>query len=234
LNPNHLSYQNLFWLFMIGCVLGFFIEGVWCRFKYGHWENHPSAVWGPFSCVYGIGAVVIYIVSLYVRTLSVISQFFLFALCGTAVEYVCSWFQEVFLKSSSWDYSTYRFNLHGRVSLRLSLFWGILGTLFAWFVVQPLTSLLQHMTGALCDALCVILSIFMAVDLLITALALLRWRKRLMGTPAKGKAEEWLDRHFGNERMLSLFNNLEFFDLKSNCRIPKAETADDVKVERAQ
>lgn len=56
-----LSYQSLFWLFMFGNVLGVIVEGVWCRFRYGKWQTHVVALWGPFNIVYGIGIVTLYI-----------------------------------------------------------------------------------------------------------------------------------------------------------------------------
>lgn len=204
------TVMSTFWLIMFGSVLGFLIEGIWCRFKYGHWQSHPATVWGPFSLVYGIGAAAVYLTASAVQDLGLAGQFLCFFFCGTAVEYACSWFQEVFLKSSSWDYSTYKFNIGGRVSLRMSIFWGILGVLFAQYLLSPLTLHLDRMTGPFWEAAFCLSSLFMAVNLMVSAAALLRWRRRVMGEPAQYIADAWLDAHFDNARMKRLYSNQEF------------------------
>lgn len=55
------TYCNMFWLFMFGNVLGVLLEGTWCRLIFGHWETHVATIWGPFSLIYGVGAVMFYI-----------------------------------------------------------------------------------------------------------------------------------------------------------------------------
>lgn len=55
------TYCNMFWLFMFGNVLGVLLEGTWCRLIFGHWETHVTTIWGPFSLIYGVGAVMFYI-----------------------------------------------------------------------------------------------------------------------------------------------------------------------------
>ena len=50
-----LRYTTLFWLFFLGSIAGFVLEGLWRIILVGHWENHSATVWGPFCIVYGIG-----------------------------------------------------------------------------------------------------------------------------------------------------------------------------------
>ena len=58
---NGFVYQEIFWLFLVGSVLGVVVEGCWCRFRYGRWRTHVVALWGPFNIVYGIGIAVFYL-----------------------------------------------------------------------------------------------------------------------------------------------------------------------------
>lgn len=86
-------YADLFWLFMAGSLLGVLIEGVFCVFRYGHWETHTVAVWGPFCIIYGIGAVVLYIGAVLLEGKSYILQFVIFTFAATVIEYLCGAYQ---------------------------------------------------------------------------------------------------------------------------------------------
>ena len=79
--------STLFWLFLAGSVAGFFLEGIWCVFTKGHWEHHSATVWGPFCIVYGIGAVLVYLLSAVLKGRNLPLQFLLFSASGAAVEY---------------------------------------------------------------------------------------------------------------------------------------------------
>ena len=61
------NYTSMFWLFMFGSVAGFLIEGIWCVIRSGRWENHSATLWGPFCIIYGFGAVLVYLLALFVK-----------------------------------------------------------------------------------------------------------------------------------------------------------------------
>ena len=51
------AYEELFWVFFLGSILGFLIEGIWNIILVGEWVDHSATVVGPFCIVYGVGAV---------------------------------------------------------------------------------------------------------------------------------------------------------------------------------
>ena len=51
------NFYKLVWVFIIGCVLGFVIEEAWCLLTKHVWESRKGLIYGPFSQVYGFGAV---------------------------------------------------------------------------------------------------------------------------------------------------------------------------------
>lgn len=110
-----IRYSTLFWLFMLGSVVGFILEGLWCILLQGHWEHHSATVWGPFCIIYGIGAVAVYLLSVVLKNQNLLVQFAAFTVSGAAVEYFGSLFQELCFGSVSWDYSEHILNLGGRV-----------------------------------------------------------------------------------------------------------------------
>lgn len=207
---NKMKYDRIFWVFMVGSVLGFVVEGLWCVVRKGVWENHAATVWGPLCLVYGVGAVVIYIMAMLCCGWRPTKQFLLCALAGSAVEYFTSLFQEALFGSRSWDYRAHLIHLNGRVSLRMTLMWGLLGVMFIRFVLPALQQCLGRMHTSAWHGACVALSCWMIVNLLVTGAALGRWRERRQGVPPANRVEETLDRRFDNARMEMIFGNMRF------------------------
>ena len=203
-------YTDLFWLFMLGSVMGFVLEGVWCVLLKGHWEHHAATVWGPFCIIYGIGAVAVYFLSLLLKGKGVILQFAAFTMTGAAVEYFGSLFQEVCFGSVSWDYSGHALNIGGRVSFKMALLWGGLGIVFVRALFPFIGRLLIRMRGKGWRIACAGLTVFMAVNLLVTSAAVSRWKDRMSGAAATGVVAVWLDEKYDDQRMAALFPNMRF------------------------
>lgn len=204
------TYPALFCLFLFGSVAGFILEGIWCILTKGGWEHHSATVWGPFCIVYGFGAVAVYLLSGFLIGKHPLLQFAVYAVSGAGVEYFTSLFQEALFGSSSWDYSNQTLNLNGRISLRMSLIWGILGIVFARFIFPVLTRILEKIQGKGWKIACIAVTVFMAVNLLVTAAAILRWGDRQKDLPASGPVGQYFDRTYDNERMNQLFPNMVF------------------------
>ena len=203
------DYATLFWLFMFGSVAGFVLEGLWCVITDGRWESHTATVWGPFCIIYGIGTVAVYLLSGLLREKSLPVQFAAFSASGAAVEFFGSLFQELCFGSVSWDDSGHLLNLGGRVSLKMALMWGALGIVFIRLAFPLVRRALGKLRGRGARIACLVLTVFMAVNLAVTGAALCRWRCR-DGAPAGGAAAQWLDEHYGDETMARLFPNWSF------------------------
>ena len=52
-----LCFYKLFWIFLVGCVIGCLVEMLWCYLNEGFFESRQGLIYGPFSPVYGLGAV---------------------------------------------------------------------------------------------------------------------------------------------------------------------------------
>lgn len=207
-----MNYADLFWVFMAGSVLGFVVEGLWCVLRKGVWESHVATVWGPLCLVYGVGAVAIYLMAMYSCGWRPTKQFVACALARAVVEYFTSLFQEICFGSRSWDYSGHAININGRVSLRMTLMWGMLGVLFIRWVLPVLQRALSRMQGSGWQAACAVLSCWLAVNLLVTGAALGRWKERRQGVAPGNRVEVSLDERFGDSRMEGLFCNMVFGD----------------------
>lgn len=152
----------------------------------------------------------VYLLSILLKRTNLLVQFAIFSLSGGAVEYFGSLFQEVCFGSVSWDYSDHPLNLDGRVSLQMALAWGILGVLFIRLIFPVLSRLLAKMTGKGWKIACALLSLFMAVNLLLSAAAVSRWKTRQDNPKSSNLVIQWLDNTYNDQRMETLFPNLHF------------------------
>jgi len=118
------------WFFVIFSAIGFLFEGLWSVINFGHWDDHYSLVWGPLTIIYGFAVVGLLALYRIIGRKSFVLQFVICFLLGSVLEYVFSFLQELFFKSISWDYSRMPFNLNGRICLRMSLIWGLVGMIF--------------------------------------------------------------------------------------------------------
>lgn len=206
----HMNLYKLALVFVIGSFVGVVVELLWCLLRHGYLESRNGVVWGPFSPLYGVGAVALSLALYRFRNrgpwLSFIGGFVI----GTAVEYACSWFQETAFGSRSWDYSSMPFNLNGRVCLLYSIFWGILGVFWIKDIYPRMSKWILKLPNRPGKVLTWALTIFMAVNCLVSGLAVLRWSERVKGLPADNAYEVFMDQRFPDERMAGVYANMDF------------------------
>ena len=125
-----LCFYKLLWIFLVGCVIGCLVEMLWCYLNEGFFESRQGLIYGPFSPVYGLGAVLFTLVMYRFKHSSSFIIFLVSAAVGALFEYVCSWVQEMAFGTVSWEYSNEPLNLNGRTSLSFAVMWGVLGLVF--------------------------------------------------------------------------------------------------------
>ena len=204
------AYEELFWVFFFGSILGFVIEGIWHIILTGEWVDHSATVVGPFCTVYGVGAVAAFLVAHILPRRAVGLQFVVFAITGGAVEYFTSLFQERAFGSVSWDYSSHTLNLGGRVSGQMAILWGFLGMVFVGLIYPTLKKLLGRMHTQRWHIFCIACSVFMAFNLAISASAILRWKERGESLPPSNKWESYLDATYPDARMEYVYSDMHF------------------------
>jgi len=206
-----LSFPAMLWLFVAGSLLGFVMEGVWHWLHHGVWGFRVATLMGPFCVIYGAGAVVMYLIACRVEHKRPLIQFLSFALAGSAVEYLSSLFQQAAFGTVSWDYSHHIINLAGRVSLRMTLIWGVLGMALMYGLLPLLLCAFNRLRLGENRLLCRAAAAFMAINLLATSIALMRWQERTASAePASNAVEAYMDTHWPDERMRERFPNMVF------------------------
>lgn len=84
----------IFWVFIIGSILGYIFEMIVVLFQKGYFESRQGLIYGPFTPVYGIGGIVYYIVFKLIKTREKSKVFLISMLLGGITEYLCSYIQE--------------------------------------------------------------------------------------------------------------------------------------------
>lgn len=207
-----LVYQEVFWLFMIGSVLGVIVEGCWCWFRYGRWRTHVVSLWGPFNIVYGIGIAVFYIGDSLLYQESWLVRVAAFALAGSLVEYLCGLVIRLGIRMKAWDYRSHFLNIQGLISFKMTLMWGALGVVFDRFLFRPLERVLTYITGTAWGLACAGLSAFMVINLSCTAVCIIRWANRHRGKPPMNRISQWIDKTYPDSWMKKRFCNWRFIE----------------------
>ena len=207
------GFYKLACLFLIGAFGGDVIETVFCRITAGIWMSRSSVLYGPFSIVWGFGAVLLTALLYRYRNRSDGFLFLFGTVLGGAYEYACSVLSELLFGTVFWDYSHLPFNLGGRINLLYCFLWGIATVIWLKVCYPRLSVLIEHLPMRLGKALTWVLIVFMLGNIAISALALGRYVERtVLDKPPANAAAQFLDRHYPNERMERVYPNAKFVD----------------------
>lgn len=214
--PTGVAWRRIFnqivLLFLIGCIFGTYYEEIITIFKnfWGTgqiiWESRRGLLYGPFSPVYGIGAVLIYLV-FYLPKLKTWQCLTFGALFGGALEFLLSVVQEWMFGTISWDYSDRWLNIAGRTTIPYMVFWGILVALLARWVCPWLDAMYQKLPEKNMNTACAIIAAVLLADITVSLLAAARQSARRAGDPADNPIEVILDTYYNDERMEKTYSN---------------------------
>ena len=133
---------------------------------------------GPFCPIYGIGAIIMYLLLQDFKG-NPILIFCLGFVVLSIWEYIVGVLLEKIFKTKYWDYSSYKYNLQGRVCLTNSIFWGILGLVFINYVHPFMQTQLSRVDSKIILYADIILSIYLIVDAIISMISVLKIDQKL-------------------------------------------------------
>ncbi len=197
----------LFWVFIIGSILGYIYEMILVLLQKGYFESRQGLIYGPFIPVYGIGGIVYYIILNNVKTKNKAKIFLITAVLGGTTEYLCSFVQEKVFGTISWDYSYLTFNLNGRTSLLHCTYWGIAGILYSLYISPKIEKLKENINKNSLRIITIVLTIFMIWDISISCLAAGRQYNRKNNIEPKNKLDVYLDEHYPDEVIDKVYAN---------------------------
>ena len=150
-------------------------------------------LYGPFCPMYGIGAVIMLLASKISNNILII--FLMAVTIFTVWEYVVAVVLEKLFKTKYWDYSNIRFNFQGRICLKNSIYWGILGVILVLIIQPCIEKLLNLIPDNILLYINIVLSIAILVDTSITIFKIMFIDKKIrqvfeLGDMIKEKVSE--------------------------------------------
>lgn len=204
------SPTKLIWIFFIAALLGDIIETLFCRATMGIWMSRSSLIYGPFSIVWGLGAVMFTALLYRYKDKSEGYLFLAGTIVGGVYEYVCSVFTELVFGTVFWDYSHIPFNLAGRINLLYCFFWGIAAAVWMKVLYPRLSRLIERIPMKAGKVLTWVIVVFMVFNMAISALALGRYQQRQSAPDAPTNGfTEFLDHYYPDERIHQVYPNMK-------------------------
>ena len=227
-----ITFKRILAYFIIYSFLGFIIETIFGMLTKGVIESRQSCLYGPFCCIYGLGAAVM-IPGLQKFKKKNWTLFLAGAIEGSIVEYVISWLGEIVFHIKWWDYSNMPFDINGRICLLFTIFWGILALLLMRLINPYIEKFIDKIPKKLFSVLTIGGTILLILDLLITAFGLqvfyTRFTKKYDLNLVEDKnlmvSQEVLENEFvqklsntifTDEKMLRTFPNIKYKDNDGN------------------
>lgn len=203
-----LCFKKIFIYFLIGSIFGVFYEEILHFIKHGYWESRSGLLYGPFNPVYGFGvAVVIGIFGKNIEKRKWYILFFECALLGGIVEYVMNYCQELFFNTRSWDYSNHLWNINGRTTIPIMIFWGMLGVIVLKSIYLPISYYIEKIPYNIGNIIFYMFLIFISIDILISSIAAYRQTERRKGISPKTFIGEMCDKIYTDEYLSKVYTN---------------------------
>ena len=215
-----LNFFNLFWVFVVCCFLGLIIETVY-HFAVvvpGEIQDRAGLLFGPFSPIYGFGAVLMTVAlnRFYKANPAII--FVVSAVIGGLFEAATSLFMELGFGAVAWDYSgSTIFGLFpdpiavifgGRTSALFMCMWGVLGFVWIKVCLPWMLKLINLIPWKVRYSFTTICAVLMLVNGVMTLEALDCWFERLSGIPQTTPIEQFYAERYDNDYMAHRFESM--------------------------
>ena len=119
---------------------GWVYETIYCSVVEGEFTKR-GFLFGPTCPIYGIGALAVWLVLGQISNPIIV--FFIGAVLATVIEYSTGLFLERRFKKKWWDYSMFKFNLHGRICPQASAVFGAFSVTSVFVLVPTMLTILM-------------------------------------------------------------------------------------------
>lgn len=204
-----ICFDKLVWVFLVSSFLGALIEMVFCRVTSGQWMNRSSVLYGTFSVVWGLGAVVLTVVLQRLTGKEDRVVFVAGAAVGGVYEYLCSVFTEIVFGTVFWDYSHMPLNIGGRINVLYCVFWGLLAVMWLKVLYPPMDRAVEKIPPLPGKIITWAVVVVMLFDGLLTAGAMCRYTQRQNDSQPDNIIEEFLDQRYDDEFMENRWPNMK-------------------------
>lgn len=214
-----LNYFNLFWVFFFCSILGLIFEEIWHMTidDPGVYQDRAGMLFGPFSPIYGFGAVLMTMVLNRFYKKNALVIFAVSAVLGASFEVFVGWFMQTSFGVVSWSYSHMKlFGMPdpiaqltgGRTCTQFACLWGIGGLLWIKFMLPRLLVLINKIPWKKRYSATVLFTAFIIIDGVMTLQSLDYWYQRVNGTVSDIPVAQFYGKYFDNEYMEQRFQSM--------------------------
>ncbi len=164
-------------MFFIYGFIGWIVEVIYYGVTEGKFINR-GFLNGPHCPVYGLGFYgVIWFFSPLAHNFPVL--FFGSAITATTVELLAGVILYWIFHLRWWDYTDYKFNFHGFICLRFSIYWGIACSLGVYMLHPTVMKLINFANGLTKYTVVSILSMILVLDIVVTVTSIFKFNERV-------------------------------------------------------
>ncbi|MCR1839329.1 putative ABC transporter permease [Murimonas intestini] len=203
------NLYKVFWIFMVGGVLGCIVETIWCYFAFGELSSRTSNVFLPFSTVWGLGCALF---SVFLHNSKDSRTWVVFIkgyLLGGVFEFLCGWVCQIALGVTFWDYTGLPLSIGNYVNLIFCAFWGLVAIAWVKWVYPFFTRMIEKIPKKTGVILTWIMVCFMIVTASISGTALLRMSARSANKPPRNVVERSLDKYYPDTVLMKYFPKMK-------------------------
>ena len=229
-----LDFFNLFWIFFVCCILGLVLEIIWHMTVVdpGVYEDRAGLLVGPFSPIYGFGAV---LVTLALNRLykNPAVTFVVSAIVGGGFEWATAVFMKMSFGVTAWDYSDYTiFGIPdpvaaisgGCTSTMFLVIWGILGLVWVKVFLPVMLKTINLIPWKLRYTLTSVVAVLMFANGLLTLGSLDCWFERASGVQPSTPIEQFYATYCNDDFMKNRFQSMTM-DTTESTRLDTAQKA---------
>lgn len=166
-----------FLLFLIYSFIGWVCEVIYCSIPAKKFVNRGFLV-GPYCPIYGFGALAVINILMPFSDNPVIVYFFA-VIITSIIEYATGYLLERVYHLKWWDYSNYKWNIHGRVVLHNSIIFGVLSVLAIYHLNPVLIGMVNKFSLSMRTTVSLMLLFLFLIDNIISTLNALKLKNNL-------------------------------------------------------
>ncbi|WP_102375063.1 putative ABC transporter permease [Raoultibacter massiliensis] len=203
-----LNFFNIFWIFVVCCVIGLILETIYHFMLFGGYEDRAGLLFGPFSPIYGFGAVLMTVALNRFHDKPIIIIFLVSAVIGGAFEYLTSWFMQFAFGIIAWDYSGTWLSIDGRTNGMFMIMWGCLGVVWIKLLLPQMLKIVNLIPWNWRYIVTTVAAALMITNGVMTLMSLDCWYEREAGRTPDTPVEQFFADHFDNEYMEHRFQSM--------------------------
>ena len=212
-----ISWFHIVWIFVLASIAGLLAESFVSYFADGYAKSRYGLVWGPFSPIYGCGAVLFTLVLNKLDEAPAWVMLVAAGLWGALFEFCAGWFWEHVFGIVAWSYADRPFNLLGYTSLEMACVWAVAG--FLWMRAAPhVVRAIDRIPICWRPLTTTVLTAFLVIDVAVTLAAFSCWFDRLSGEEPAGAVAVFFDEHFGDDYMEDRFEVMSMWPSLADAR----------------